>query len=95
MPKLPKILGYNLDKLPPVFKSAKVGEIESAKIKTRGSEDPVHRSEYNKKDTNEILSVQIKPLSGVQKTHHVYADGTGTLKLGDKREFSTSAGKRE
>ncbi|KAG5987252.1 hypothetical protein E4U52_007762 [Claviceps spartinae] len=100
--KLPKIIGYSLDRLSAERRLSvityltngavkKVGEIELAEIKTRGDEDPVHRSHYNKKDTEEIISIEITPVDKTRgiRTHHVYIDGKGTMRFGDKREYST------
>ncbi|KAI7538343.1 hypothetical protein KC331_g10418 [Hortaea werneckii] len=105
----PRILGYSLNLLPSNFKKAietylangavkKVGEIESATIKTKGNESPVHKSQFNPKDKEDIISVRIQPKDGSPAyTHHIYANGTGTFKKGDKREYSTAAaaGRRE
>jgi hypothetical protein len=56
----------------------------------------VHKSQYNPKDTEDIISVRIQPKDGSPAyTHHIYGNGTGTFKKGDKREYSTSAGRRE
>ncbi|KAK2810548.1 hypothetical protein FQN50_002805 [Emmonsiellopsis sp. PD_5] len=52
---------------------------------------PVHKSRYNPNDKELIVSARIKPLIGSAKTHHIYANGTGTMKVGDKKEYSTSA----
>ncbi|KAG6027807.1 hypothetical protein E4U19_001809 [Claviceps sp. Clav32 group G5] len=100
--KLPKILGYSLDRLSAERRHSvikyltngavkKVGEIESAEIKTRGDEDPVHQSHYNKADKEEIISVLIIPVDKTRGIfiHHVYIDGRGTMRLGDKREYHT------
>ncbi|KAK7513783.1 hypothetical protein IWZ03DRAFT_241147 [Phyllosticta citriasiana] len=108
MPKVPKIFGYSLDKLPAEFRAAvetytkvgavkRLGEIESVEIKTKGAESPVHKSHYNPNDREDILSVRMKPLDKTKGifTHHVYSDGTGTFKKGDKREFSSGAERRE
>ncbi|KAG6001483.1 hypothetical protein E4U21_004291 [Claviceps maximensis] len=103
----PKILGYRLNLLPSQFKYAletylangvvkKVGEVESATIKTRGNESPVHKSHLNPQDKDDIISVRIQPKDGSPAyTHHVYANGTGTFKKGDKREHSTTAKRRD
>ena len=54
--------------------------------------DPVHQSSYNPNDKALIVSARIAPVDGGKpRTHHIYADGTGTLKKGDKREYSTSS----
>ncbi|KAK8166391.1 hypothetical protein IWX90DRAFT_211758 [Phyllosticta citrichinensis] len=108
MSKVPKIFGYSLDKLPGKFKTAvetyakngavkKVGEIESVEIKTKGTESPVHKSHYNPNDREDILSVKITPVDRTQGicTHHVYPNGTGTIKKGDRRECSTAAERRD
>ncbi|KAG5933722.1 hypothetical protein E4U60_004320 [Claviceps pazoutovae] len=100
--KLPKIIGYSLDRLSRERRLSviiyltngavkKVGEIESAEIKTRGDENPVHRSHYNKKDEEEIISIEITPVDKTKGiyTHHIYRDGRGTMRFGDKREYST------
>lgn len=57
----------------------------------------MHKSHYNRDDKEEVLSIRITPVDKTQRTftHHVYSDGTGTFKKGDKREFSTAAGRRE
>ncbi|KAL6707077.1 hypothetical protein ACN47E_004829 [Coniothyrium glycines] len=108
MSKIVKIFGYSVEKLPPIFRTAldtymkngavkKVGEIDSVEIKTRGDESPVHTSHFNRKDKEKVLSIRVKPVdkSKITLTHHVYSDGTGTLKMGDKREFSSATGRRE
>ena len=65
-------------------------------LRTRGKESPVHKSGYNPQDKEDIISVRIQPKDGsAAYTHHVYANGTGTFKKGDKREYSTTAGRRE
>lgn len=51
----------------------------------------MHRSHYNKKDTEEIISIVITPVDKTRgiRTHHVYRDGKGTMRFGDKKEYST------
>ncbi|KAH3947341.1 hypothetical protein HBH53_120330 [Parastagonospora nodorum] len=108
MSKVVKIVGKAAAKLNDVGLAAvnkyiqngavkKVGEIESVEIKTRGDENPVHKSHFNRNDTEDVLSVRITPVDKTKKTltHHVYMDGTGTFKKGDKREFSSTAGRRQ
>ncbi|KEZ46698.1 hypothetical protein SAPIO_CDS0543 [Scedosporium apiospermum] len=104
IPNLAKWLGYKRELLPPVFERAavryaengavkKVGKIESIEILHRNDgSSPVHQSSYNPDDKELILSVRITPADGSRaRTHHIYADGTGTIRKGDKREYSTSA----
>ena len=56
----------------------------------------MHKSAYNPKDKEDILRVEIKPVNGsAARVHHIYADGTGTISVGDKREYSTVAKRRE
>ncbi|EEH03760.1 predicted protein [Histoplasma capsulatum G186AR] len=98
-----KWLGYDKDKLVSPFKEAavnyaqngavkKVGEIKSIEILHRNDgTSPVHQSRYNTNDKELIISARITPLIGSAKTHHIYANGTGTMGVGDKREYSTSA----
>ena len=52
---------------------------------------PIHRSHYNPEDKGLIISARVKPTNGPARTHHIYANGTGTIGVGDKREYSTSA----
>lgn len=70
----------------------KVGEIDTIEILHRNDgSSPVHQSNYNRKDKEDVLSLRITPTDGsAPATHHVYSDGTGTIKVGDKREYSTS-----
>ncbi|EER25351.1 hypothetical protein D8B26_008387 [Coccidioides posadasii str. Silveira] len=96
-------LGYDKELLTPEFRQAvdhyaangavkKVGEIESIEILHRNdSSSPIHRSHYNPKDKELIISARVKPTNGPARTHHIYANGTGTIRVGDKREYSTSA----
>ncbi|KAK8232567.1 hypothetical protein HDK77DRAFT_40236 [Phyllosticta capitalensis] len=107
-PKIPKITGYSLEKLPKPWKDSvtkyttngavtKVGEIECVKIKTKGDLDPVHKSSYNPDDNEDVISLEIEPKDSTKKTmtHHCYADGTGTMRVGDKRQYSTMAEGKE
>ncbi|OOO12344.1 hypothetical protein OAory_01000930 [Aspergillus oryzae] len=102
---LARWLGYNKELLPPVFKEAaeryaengavaKVGKIDSIEILHRNDgSSPVHQSHFNRNDKALIISARIAPADGTRpRTHHIYADGTGTIKKGDKREYSTSSG---
>ncbi|KAL4861657.1 hypothetical protein BDV12DRAFT_61531 [Aspergillus spectabilis] len=102
---LAKWLGYNKDLLPSGFKEAaeryaengavaKVGKIDSIEILHRNDgSTPVHQSHFNRNDKALIISARITPADGSRpRTHHIYADGTGTIKKGDKREYSTSTG---
>ncbi|WPG98697.1 Hypothetical protein R9X50_00149100 [Acrodontium crateriforme] len=103
----PRIVGYSLHMLPSHFRKAletylkngalqKVGEIEWITIKTRGNDSPVHKSQTNPEDKEDVISVRIQPKDGSRAcTHHVYANGTGTMNIGDKREYSTIAERRE
>ncbi|PGH34370.1 hypothetical protein GX50_02853 [[Emmonsia] crescens] len=98
-----KWLGYDKDKLVSPYKEAvvnysqngavkKVGEIKSIEILHRNDgTSPVHQSHYNPNNKELIVSARITPLIGSAKTHHIYANGTGTMKVGDKKEYSTSA----
>lgn len=43
---------------------------------------PVHKSAYNPKDSDEVISARVTPKDGPTKTHHIYKDGTGTMKMG-------------
>ncbi|KAF5536476.1 hypothetical protein FMEXI_10334 [Fusarium mexicanum] len=95
-------LGFPKDSLTGGFKGAvgfysengarkKVGEIESIEILHRkDGSSPIHQSHYNRNDPEFIISARITPADGSRpKTHHIYQDGTGTIKAGDKREYST------
>lgn len=53
--------------------------------------NPIHKSHYNRNDPANIISARIKPKDGSAKTHHIYGDGTGTMHMQDKKEYSTSA----
>ncbi|RAK98772.1 uncharacterized protein BO80DRAFT_427116 [Aspergillus ibericus CBS 121593] len=101
---LARWLGYNKELLPPVFKDAaeryvengavqKVGKVDSIEILHRNDgSSPVHQSHFNRLDKAMIISARISPADGSRpRTHHIYADGTGTFKKGDKREYSTSS----
>lgn len=57
--------------------------------RTRERESPIHQSSFNRKDKAEIISVKITPRVGPASTHHIYKDGTGTARMGDKKEYST------
>ncbi|RAH47243.1 uncharacterized protein BO95DRAFT_430531 [Aspergillus brunneoviolaceus CBS 621.78] len=104
---LAKWLGYNKELLPSDFRNAaerysengavkKVGKIESIEILHRNDgSSPVHQSHFNRNDKALVISARITPADGSRpRTHHIYADGTGTIKKGDKREYSTSSGHR-
>ncbi|PGH16327.1 hypothetical protein AJ79_01869 [Helicocarpus griseus UAMH5409] len=96
-------MGYSKDLLPPDFKTAaerytengavkKVGPIKSIEILHRNDgTSPVHQSSFNPNDKAFVLSARITPEDGNPRTHHIYKDGTGTIKKGDKREYSTSS----
>ncbi|GAB1320437.1 hypothetical protein MFIFM68171_10647 [Madurella fahalii] len=73
--------------------TGKVGEIESIEILHRNDgSSPVHQSCFNPDDKELVISARITPADGSKpKTHHIYVNGTGTIKKGDKREYSTSA----
>ncbi|KAI9932523.1 hypothetical protein MW887_008765 [Aspergillus wentii] len=101
---LAKWLGYSKELLPQPFGQAvdrygsngavkKVGKIDSIEILHRNDgSSPVHRSHFNRKDKELIISARITPADGSgARTHHIYADGTGTIKKGDRREYSTSS----
>ncbi|KAL8919613.1 MAG: hypothetical protein Q9172_004916 [Xanthocarpia lactea] len=92
-----KWLGYGLNKLSPVWKTAaetftkrggsaeqKLGELKSVEIKSR-KEGPVHKSHFNPQDPEEVLSVVCVGAKRT-KTCHVYADGKGTTKKGETPE---------
>ncbi|KAH7049464.1 hypothetical protein B0J12DRAFT_740934 [Macrophomina phaseolina] len=66
-------------------------------LRTRGGESPVHKSHFSRKDKEDIFSVRIKPVDKTKGTftHHVYSDGTGTFKKGDRRGYSSVAERRE
>ncbi|KAJ6149184.1 hypothetical protein N7471_000383 [Penicillium samsonianum] len=51
---------------------------------------PIHQSHFNRADKAKILSVRVTPVGGRPRTHHIYIDGTGTLRQGDIRQYSTS-----
>lgn len=53
----------------------------------------MHRSSYNPSDVADIVSLRITPLDKSRGTftHHVYSDGTGAIKKGDTRKFSTTS----
>ncbi|EGE05377.1 hypothetical protein TEQG_04257 [Trichophyton equinum CBS 127.97] len=100
---LARWLGYKKELLTPEFKweaehysengaVKKVGEIESIEILHRNDgTSPIHQSRYNPKDKELIISARITPADGGKaRTHHIYANGTGTMRVGDKREYSTS-----
>ncbi|KAI1077699.1 hypothetical protein F5B20DRAFT_259169 [Whalleya microplaca] len=58
----------------------------------RDGPSPVHQSHYNPNDKALIVSARITPADGSQaRTHRIYVDGTGTIRKGDKREYSTSS----
>lgn len=67
--------------------------LEVNKFFTRHRNDgssPVHQSRSNRQDTANVISARITPADGGRpRTHHIYEDGTGTLKKGDSREYST------
>ncbi|KAK1148738.1 hypothetical protein N8T08_008623 [Aspergillus melleus] len=100
---LVKFLGYPADKLDEPFKDAffnyvengavkKVGELESVEILHRNDgSNPIHKSHYNRNDTANIISAKVKPKNGSARTHHIYENGTGTMHVHDKREYSTTA----
>lgn len=53
---------------------------------------PVHKSACNRKDSEDVINTRIKPADGsAARTHHMYRDGTETIKKGGLREQSTSA----
>ncbi|KAJ5198839.1 hypothetical protein N7491_000595 [Penicillium cf. griseofulvum] len=97
-------LGFKKELLPPNFKQAaeiyaengaikKVGKIDSIEILHRNDgTSPVHQSHFNRNDKALIISARITPADGSgARTHHIYPDGTGTIKKGDRREYSTSS----
>ncbi|KAE9968858.1 hypothetical protein EG328_007211 [Venturia inaequalis] len=97
-------MGYQKEALPPYFQSAvehyaengavkKVGEVKSIEILHRNDgTSPIHQSSFNPKDKANIISARVTPANGGPiRTHHIYEDGTGTFKKGDKREYSTSS----
>ncbi|KAF3015796.1 hypothetical protein E8E15_006639 [Penicillium rubens] len=100
---LARWLGYNKELLPESWRAAveryekggavkKVGEIESIEILHRNDgSSPIHKSHFNRADKADILSVRVKPFGGLARTHHIYIDGTGTLRKGDIREYSTTS----
>ncbi|KAI4275404.1 MAG: hypothetical protein L6R38_005866 [Xanthoria sp. 2 TBL-2021] len=88
--------GFSREKLSPQWKKAvekftmlggsaegKLGKIESVEIKTR-DEGPVHKSLFNPKDKEDIISIRVQGENGI-KTCHVYEDGSGTTKKGGDR----------
>ncbi|KAF4468807.1 hypothetical protein FALBO_4297 [Fusarium albosuccineum] len=94
--------GYAKELLTPEFQAAaehyaangavkKVGEIESIEILHRNDgSSPIHQSTYNPNDPEFIISARITPADGSRpRTHHIYANGTGTCRVGDRREYST------
>ncbi|KAF2231065.1 hypothetical protein EV356DRAFT_535884 [Viridothelium virens] len=89
--------GYGRDKLTPKWRTAvekftepggsaekRLGEIKSVTIKSR-EEGPVHKSHFNPKDKEEVVSLRVEGEKGT-KTCHVYEDGTGTTKKGGGRD---------
>ncbi|RSL51811.1 hypothetical protein CEP54_011232 [Fusarium duplospermum] len=97
-------LGFSKEELPPKFQQAvehyaengavkKVGEIDSIEILHRNDgSSPVHQSHFNPKDKAYIVSARITPADGSRaRTHHIYENGTGTFRMGDRREYSTSS----
>ncbi|KAJ5882291.1 uncharacterized protein N7529_000963 [Penicillium soppii] len=69
------------------------GKIDSIEILYRNDgTSPVHQSHFNRNDKAQIISARITPADGSgARTHHIYPDGTGTIKKGDRREYSTSS----
>ncbi|KAI1505774.1 hypothetical protein F5X99DRAFT_428882 [Biscogniauxia marginata] len=101
--KLVKWLGYNKEALPKDFKQAletyvkngavkKIGQVDSIRILHRNDgSSPVHRSSSDPSDKELHINARIAPANGSRKRiHHIFADGTGAMKKGDRREFSTS-----
>ncbi|EME41200.1 hypothetical protein DOTSEDRAFT_134489, partial [Dothistroma septosporum NZE10] len=94
---------FNKEKLPADYQKAAenyiangavkaLGEIQKVEILHRNDgSSPVHKSSFNRADKAEIVSARIHPVKGDPRTHHIYRDGTGTIKKGDKREYSTSS----
>lgn len=104
---LTKWLGYSKELLPSTWVGAveryegngavkKVGPIESIEILHRNDgTSPIHQSHFNRNDRALIISARITPADGSgARTHHIYIDGTGTIKKGDIREYSTSSRRR-
>ncbi|KAG6188440.1 hypothetical protein E4U10_005256 [Claviceps purpurea] len=64
----------------------KVGKIKKAEILTRGHKNPVHKTTFGKDGEEVRTAVSLKITAQNKKmtfTHHVYIDGTGTMRPGD------------
>ncbi|EKM75279.1 hypothetical protein AGABI1DRAFT_132418 [Agaricus bisporus var. burnettii JB137-S8] len=93
-------VGYDRHKLPTEWKTAteiyvtngavgKVGQIDTIEIlhRPRKGPSPIHKSAFNPSDKVDIISARITPKNGSYPlTHHIYKNGTGTLKKDDRRE---------
>ncbi|KAG0646623.1 hypothetical protein D0Z07_7339 [Hyphodiscus hymeniophilus] len=92
-----KRLGFPVESIPGSHRSAyekffapgggaeqKFGKIKSALVRSRGG-NPVHQSSYNKADKAWVISVFVEGEKD-KAACHIYQDGTGTKKKGDRRE---------
>ncbi|KAJ4989348.1 hypothetical protein SVAN01_05073 [Stagonosporopsis vannaccii] len=64
----------------------KLGKVKEVEIMTKtGTNSPVHRSHFNRLDTESVIAARIVGSKG-SKVCHIYKDGTGTSAKGDVRE---------
>ncbi|KAG6313826.1 hypothetical protein E4U44_002236 [Claviceps purpurea] len=84
-PKIPRIYGFNLNDLDPARKQSILTYATVGAVK--GDKNPVHETTFGTKvkTTARFVSVVIHAADKGLKpyTHHVYKNGTGTMRPGD------------